>query len=373
MNGFRLGSVLGFKIRLDFSWFVIFFLVLWSFTMAVFPAQMPGLGTAVYFIMGLSGALLFFASLVAHELSHSVVARLKGIPVEGITLFIFGGMAHTKMEAERPGDEFAIAGVGPLMSVVIAIVLGALAWLFATQGWSDPTAIVLQYVAFLNVLLAVFNLLPGFPLDGGRLFRAVVWKVTGDLTRATRVASAGGRWLGYLLVGIGLWLAFRGDVVGGLWLVFIGWFLRNAAAASYRQHLIRDVLDDVSARQTMTPVPVTVPADLPLAELMEDYFMRRRYISYPVEDGGAPIGIVTLNQAKEVPREEWGTRTVRDTMAPIDDALAVTPDTPMTTVLDKLRASPVQRLLVVQNGTLEGLITARDVAAWLEKMRSMER
>lgn len=372
MGGFRLGRILGFEIRVDFSWFIIFFLILWSFSAGVFPGQAPGLERPVYLIMGVAGALLFFGSLLVHELSHSLVARAKGIPVDGITLFIFGGMAHTRSEAETPGDEFAIAGIGPVTSIAIGIALLTLWWLGSRLGWSPAVTTVLQYIGVLNVILAVFNLLPGFPLDGGRLFRAAVWKFTGSMTRATQVASAGGRWLGYLLVAYGLFSAFGGNVMGGLWLVFIGWFLRNAAASSYQQHLLRDALTGASARQAMTPVPQTVPAAISLQELMENYFLRRRFLSYPVEEGGRAVGIVTLNQVKEVAPEEWRSRTVRDTMVPASDELVVAPDSDMTAVLDKLRRSPVRRVLVLRNGDLEGIITASDVTSWLEKMRSMQ-
>ncbi|MGH7340277.1 MAG: site-2 protease family protein, partial [Candidatus Rokuibacteriota bacterium] len=303
MGGFRLGRILGFEIRVDFSWFIIFFLILWSFSSAVFPAQAPGYSGLTYVAMGVAGALLFFGSLVVHELSHSLVARAKGIPVDGITLFIFGGMAHTRSEAETPGDEFVIAGIGPVTSLLIAVALGGLWYLGSIGGWSQAILVVLQYIAVLNVVLAVFNLLPGFPLDGGRLFRAAVWKFTGSMTRATKVASTAGSWLGYLMVGWGLLMAFRGNVFGGLWLVFIGWFLRNAAVASYHQVLVKDTLGTGSARQAMTPVPQTVPADISLQALMDGYFLRRRFLSYPVEDRGRPVGIVTLNQVKEVPGE----------------------------------------------------------------------
>jgi Zn-dependent protease/CBS domain-containing protein len=372
LGGFRLVRVLGIDVRVDYSWFIIFFLILWSFSVAVFPAQVPGLPRAAYFAMGISGALLFFTSLLLHELSHSVVARAKGIPVEGITLFIFGGMAHTKAEAETPGDEFQIAIVGPLASVLVSIALGLLWYLGAGAGWHPAVTIVLQYIAVLNVVLAVFNLLPGFPLDGGRVFRSVVWKVTGNLTTATRYASVSGRLLAYLLVGYGLFLTFQGDLVGGLWLVFIGWFLRNAAIASYRQHLVRDALEGATARQAMTPVPQTVPAALSLQDLMEDYFLRRRFLSYAVEDSGRAVGIVTLNQVKEVPSQDWPARSVRDTMTPASADLVVAPEENMASVLDKLRRSPVRRVLVLRNGELEGIITASDVASWLEKMRSVQ-
>lgn len=372
MGDFRLGSVLGFEIRIDFSWFIIFFLILWSFTAVIFPQNFPGLDQATYIGMGVAMTLLFFASLLAHELSHSVVARMKGIPVEGITLFIFGGVSRTRMEAETPGDEFQIAGVGPLSSVIIGALFGLVAWAGVQLGWSFAVVGVAQYLAFLNVLLAVFNLLPGFPLDGGRLFRSAIWKYTGDLTKATRVASTGGKWLGYAVVALGIWQVFQVNLIGGLWLVFIGWFLRNAAEAGYQQHMMRMVMEGVTAKQAMTPDPETVQGDLSLQRLVDEHFMQRRFHSYPVMEDGRAIGLVTLRQVKEVPREEWPRRHVRDAMLPADEKIVAAPEENMADVLEKMDGTEGRRVLVLdREGQLAGLITANDVADWLQRFRQL--
>jgi len=372
MNGFRLGSIFGFEIRIDFSWFIILFLIVWSFSFAVFPAQVPGHTQAVYLIMGVSGALLFFASLLAHEIAHSLVARRRGIEVEGITLFVFGGMARTRSEAKSPGDEFVIAGVGPLASVALAGLLWLIAWLGDGAGVPPVITVVLAYLAWLNLLLAVFNMLPGFPLDGGRVFRAIAWRITGSLERATRLATGGGKALGLLLAGMGIFMAFRVDVVGGLWLVFIGWYLRTAAVASYQQHRLRDVLTDVRAEQTMSPSPETVPHDMTLQQLMDDVFMRSRYVAFPVMENQAPVGLVTLHQLREVPRDSWGYVPVREVMLPIEPGLVVAPDDVVTTVIDRLQSSPARRVLVMQDGRLVGIISARDITHWLERARQLE-
>jgi Zn-dependent protease/CBS domain-containing protein len=323
--------------------------------------------------MGIAGAALFFASLIAHELSHSVVARSKGIPVDGITLFLFGGMAHTRMEAETPGDEFKIAGVGPVMSFAIAALLGAIWWFGVQLGWGVAVLEVVRYVAVLNIALAVFNLLPGFPLDGGRLFRAIVWKATGNATRATRVASTGGRWLGYALVALGLLSAFAGNVIGGMWLVFIGWFLRNAAKSSYQQHVLLNVLGGVRAGQAMTPDPDSVPAAATVHELMDEYLMRRRYSAYPVFDADRVTGIVTLQAIREVPREEWDRRSARDIMVPLSELVTVRPEDSLVTVLERLRGSPARRVLVMRGDAVLGLITPSDIAFWLDRARNQGR
>ncbi len=371
MNGFRLGSVLGFEIRLDYSWFVIFFLILWTLSAGFFPSSVPGLSPATYLVMGTVGTLLFFASLIAHELSHSVVARRKGIPVEGITLFIFGGMARTRMEAEEPGDELLIAGVGPLMSLALAALFFAVAWLAAALGWGAPTRAVSGYLSFINLLLAAFNLLPGFPLDGGRLFRALAWKYTGDLTKATRWATTGGRWLGYGLIGLGLLEAFTGGVLGGLWLVFIGWFLRSAADGSFRQHMLRQVLQGVTAREVMTRDPETVPRDITIQALVDDHFLRRRFQAFPVMEDGRVSGLVTLDQVKREPRERWSGTRVWEIMAPEEARIVVGPDEPMTAVVEKMRTSGTGRVLVVRAGTLLGIISGSDVAEWARRTQEL--
>lgn len=369
-SDFRLGSISGFEIRIDYSWFIIFFLILWMLSSGSFPATVPGLGEGVYIAMGVAGTLLFFLSLLGHELSHSVVARLKGIEVAGITLFIFGGMAHTTMEAERPGDEFLIAGVGPLSSLIIAAGFWLIYHFGLQADWPAAIVVVAGWLWQINVLLALFNLLPGFPLDGGRLFRSAVWKISGSLDTATRWATNGGKLLGYALMAFGAYSALRGDLIGGLWLVFIGWFVRNAAASSYRQHRVTSVLSAGRAADVMTPDPETVPPDLRLQDLADDYFLQRRYHGFPVVAAdGSLLGVVTLDQLKTVPRMEWALRNVASIMTGVDAGIVVEPDAPLQAVIDALHRTPARRALVVDSGRLLGLVTVADVNDWLQHVR----
>ncbi len=370
-SSFPLGSVLGFEIRIDYSWFVIFFLIFWSLAFGVFPAELPERSTGAYLVMGGVGTVLFFASLLAHELSHSVVARSKGIPVEGITLFIFGGIARTRLESETPDDELQIAGIGPLTSVVLGGAFLGLAWLAGQIGAGEGVVRIAWYLGVINIVLAVFNLLPGFPLDGGRLFRALVWKRTGDLTKATRWASSGGKWFGYGLMGLGILQMFGGAVIGGLWLVFIGWFLRSAAEMSLRQHLLRHVLDGVRARDVMSAHPETVAPDLPLRKLVDEHFLRSRYQSFPVVEGERLVGLVTLDHVKEAPRGEWDRTPVRDVMESRRDELTVRAEEPMTEVLEKMQGSGTRRVLVVADGELQGIISGSDVAGWIRRAQEL--
>lgn len=371
MNGFRLGSIGGFEIRIDLSWLLIFFLILWTLSANIFPANAPGYSGWVYFLMGITGTVFFFVSLILHELSHSVVARSKGIPVEGITLFIFGGVSRTRMDAETPGDEFQIAVVGPLMSLALAALFSLIWYVGQNVGFSPAINGVTAYLAWINTLLAAFNLLPGFPLDGGRLFRSIVWKFTGNLRKATRVASIGGRVLGYGLIFLGFWQLFSPapNFIGGLWFILIGWFLNTAAEASYQDLLVRTMLEGSHVRDVMTLDPETVPSDLNLQALMDQYFFNRNYQSFPVMEGDRPIGLVTLKQVKNISRDEWGRYTVRDIMMPIDRGITVRPEEDMSTVLEQMRETDSRRLLVVRNSHLEGILSVTDLANWLQRKR----
>lgn len=366
MGGFRLGSIFGFEIRIDYSWFIIFFLILWSLGLGVFPVNFPGLPPATYLLMGLIGTLLFFVSLLAHELSHSLVARTRGVPVTGITLFVFGGMAHTRMEFENPGDEFRIAVVGPISSFLIAVLFTLIAWIGARAGWGVAVVGVAQYLAYINLALAIFNLLPGFPLDGGRLFRAAVWRATGDLRKATRYATNGGKLLGYLLIALGFLSFFFGDLVGGIWLVLIGWFIRSAAEASYLQLVLRRSLAGVRAKEAMSPDPYTVSSGISLQEFVDQHVFQGRHHAYPVVDDGHVLGIVSLERVKQIPRNEWAQHSVAEAMAPAAETIFVDPDEDMNQVIERLSESPTRRILVSRDGALLGIITSRDVAHWLE-------
>lgn len=372
MRSLRAGSVLGFEVRLDYSWFIVFFLILWSFSVAVFPAQAPGRTPVAYLLMGLAATLLFFASLLAHELSHSLVARSRGIPMGGITLFVFGGMAHTRAESRSAGDEFVIAGVGPLTSLAIAALLGVLGWIGLRLEWSVVLVAVALQLALLNLVLALFNLLPGFPLDGGRLLRAAVWKYTGDRLRATRVAAGGGKGVGLLLIGVGVLQVLTSSLLGGVWLILIGGFLRAAAESSYLQLLLTSSLSGTRVGEVMTPDPVTVPADLPLDEFVDRFLLEGRHLGYPVMENGAPVGLVSLHGVRRVPRAEWSIRSVGAAATPLTEQLTTGPGERMERVLEKLQAAPVGRLLVLDEGRLAGILTRSDLARWLERARLLE-
>jgi Zn-dependent protease/predicted transcriptional regulator len=364
---------LGFEIRIDLSWFVIFFLVFWSLAVAVFPQQYPQLSGPTHLLMGSAGTFLFFASLLAHELSHAVVSRAKGIPVAGITLFMFGGMAWATREPDRPNDEILIAGVGPAMSFALAGLFQALSVVATSSGLGDPVIGVTSYLAFINLALAIFNLVPGFPLDGGRVLRALVWKATGDKAKATRWAVGGGRAFGALLMILGGLQALAGAPVSGLWLVFIGWFLRNLAGASLQQQLLRDLLAGFVAADLMSPQPEVVSTRMPLDELVRAHFMRLRYGSYPCVDQGELVGMVTLEDVKRVPQEQWNRLQVADAMTPLAQCAVVAPNTTVEQALQEMnRPKSGGRALVVDRGQLIGIVSASDVTRWIQRLRAVE-
>ncbi len=372
IGGVRICRFFGFEVRLDFSWFVVFLLVLWTFAQAEFPRRTPGLSVGAYFTMALIGASLFFASVLLHELAHSAMARARGIQVEGITLFIFGGMARIRSEATNPKDEFLITIVGPLSSALIGVVLLLFARVGESLGLHRAFIDVAAYLAVLNFILAVFNLIPGFPLDGGRLLRSLVWQLTKDVRKATRLASLTGQGFGFVMIGLGILSLFKGFLVSGIWLIFIGWFLSQAAEASYRQLIMRRILQGVQVKEAMTRNPETVAPDVTLRDLVDNYFLVRRYSAFPVlDEAGRPLGLITLRQVKEIERDKWPTTQVRAVMTEICEAVTVRPDDSLAQVLTKLESAGVGRALVVRNGRLEGLISSADVAAWLDRYQQL--
>lgn len=372
IGGLRVARFFGFEIRLDLSWFVVFLLVLWTFAQWVFPSRVPGLSRGLYITMALVGASLFFASVLLHELAHSVMARARGIQVEGITLFIFGGVARIRSEATNPKDEFLITIVGPLSSALIGAVLLVFARIGESVGLHRAFTGVAEYLAILNFILAAFNLIPGFPLDGGRLLRSLVWHVTRDVRKATRMASLTGQGFGFVMIGLGVLSLFRGFIVSGIWLIFIGWFLSQAAEASYRQLIMRRILQGVQVKEAMTRRPETVGPDLTLRDLVDNYFLMRRYSAFPVLDSaGQPLGLITLRQVKEIDRGKWPTTQVSAVMTHICEAVRVRPEDSLAQVLSKLESAGVGRALVVEDGRLEGVISRADVAAWLDRYQQL--
>ena len=361
----RVARIAGIQVRVDSSWVVIALLITYSMYLrsAVLYPELSGGGAVV---LGIGATVLFFGSVLVHELAHALVSEARGIRVQDITLFLFGGATRARVESRGPGDEFLIALVGPLTSGLLAGLFGIVARLGGDM-LSAPLAGTLGYLAWTNLLLAAFNLVPGFPLDGGRLLRAAIWRATGNLARATRVASLAGQGVGWLLVAGGVAWLLGGDLAGGIWFAFIGWFLVQAARSSYQQLQLQQLLGGVEAEDVMATNLVRIPPELSLQDAVDDYFMRYDHSGFPVQDQGQTIGLLTLRGVRRVPREQWPSRRVRDHMVPLGDQVVVAPDARMDGVLGKLQDSQANRVLVVEDDELVGIITPTDLTRWLRR------
>jgi Zn-dependent protease/CBS domain-containing protein len=360
-------KLLGFQVRIDFSWIIIAVLVAWSLSTGLFPFQYEGLSTPTYWMMGIVGALGLFLSIVLHEFSHSLVARKYGIPMKGITLFIFGGMAEMSDEPPSPKAEFMMAAAGPVSSLLIAGIFYLFFSAGVALGISDPVAGVVQYLALINLLLAAFNTVPAFPLDGGRVLRSILWGIKGNLRWATRVASSVGSGFGVFLILLGIFnVLFVGNFIGGMWWFLIGMFLYSAARASYQQLLTRRALEGETVRRFMKSDPVTVSSDLTLDRLVDDYIYRYHHKMYPVvADSDKVEGCVTTKQIKEIPREEWGRKRVQDIAAPCSGNNAISPDTDAIKALSLMNQTGSSRLLVTEGDRLAGVVTLKDLLKFL--------
>jgi len=369
INLFRVG---GIRISIDFSWFVIFVLILWSLSVGYFPREFPAQNAYSYWGAGIVATLLFFLSVIFHELAHSLIAIRSGLQIPEITLFIFGGISKLSEDAKDAADEFKIAVVGPLSSFVLAVVFMFLEK--AARSMQLPmTAVIFGYLTWINFALAVFNLIPGFPLDGGRILRAFLWWKTGSLTSATKYASDVGKGLAVAMMILGGIQIFGGMLIGGLWLIFIGAFLRGVAEGSYQEVLMRQSLEGVKVDEVMVREVVGVPPDLPVSRLISAYLLRYGYKGYPVmERAGEPIGIVEIFHIKDIHEEDRQSRTVAEVMEPINPDLVVEPDLPLIDALKKIGDSDLGRLLVIQNKQMVGLITKSGLNRFLE-IRSILR
>lgn len=371
----RVGRLAGFTLTVHWSTLVVFGLLAWSLAAVRLPAQAPGAGDAAYLAAALATGAAFFASVLAHELGHAVVARRHGVEVQELRLWLLGGVARLSDEARTPGADLRIAGVGPAVSLALAATAGLAAAGLGALGAPDLTVAAVAWLAGINAVLAAFNLVPAAPLDGGRVLRAALWAWRGDRTWAAVAAARAGQAFGYLLVGLGLADVFFGaGVGGGLWFVLLGWFLLNAARAEADGAVVRDRLGGLRVADVMSADPVRGPSWLTVADFLEDYVLRTRHATFPVESfEGRVDGLVTLRRLKAVPADERVATRVRDVACPIAAVPTASPDEPLVDLLPRLASGGDGRALVFEDGRLVGIVSPADVARALEVAELRER
>ena len=363
---FKLFKLMGFEVGLDPTWVILAILVAWSLSTGYFPFYYRNLSTQAYWIMGIVGALGLFVSIVLHEFAHSLVARRSGMPMKGITLFIFGGVAEMGDEPPSARDEFWMALAGPVASLAIAAAFHGLDRLGSGMNWPLALTAVAGYLATINLLLAVFNLLPAYPLDGGRILRAALWAWKGDLRRATRISSQVGGGFGIALILLGVLQVLGGSFIGGMWLALIGLFIRGAAQMSYRQLVTRRTLEGEEVRRFMNTDPVTVSPSDTVETMVEDYIYRYHHKLYPVADDDDRLaGCVTTRQVKEVPREEWARTTVGEIAVDCAPQNTLAPDTDAVEALAAMQKNGASRMMVVRGDRLEGIVALKDLLGFL--------
>jgi Zn-dependent protease len=357
----RLFKIFGFEIKLDASWFFLALLIAWSLAQGYFPALYEGLPKQTYWSMGIIGALGIFFSIIFHELSHSLVARQYGLTIRGITLFIFGGVAEMETEPPSARAEFMMAIAGPIASFVLAVGFYGLFLIFESIGATSALLGVLRYLAMVNMMLAVFNLVPAFPLDGGRMLRAALWQRTGNLPRATRTASRAGTVFGFLLMMLGVISIMTGNFIGGLWWILIGLFIQSTATAHYIQLQVRHVLEGEKVSRFMTPDPLSVPAKLSLRDLVDNYVYLHHHKMFPVLEKERLLGLVNTRAIGEVPRDQWDQISVRQIITPLSKENTIDIDADAMKALELMKRTGNSRLIVTKSGYLAGLISLKDL------------
>ncbi len=366
-ESFRLGRIAGVNVGINASVLLVLALIAGGLALGRFPQQLPGRSTGVYVVAGLVAALAFLASLLAHEVAHAVVARRNGVEVEGITLWLLGGVAKLKGEARTPGADFRIAGVGPLTSLVLAGAFAAAAVLLIAVGGGGLPLAVLQYLAVINLSLAIFNLIPAAPLDGGRLLRSFLWRRSGNADRSAATAARVGRAFGFGLIGFGVFQLVTGSGLGGLWLAFIGLFIVNAATAEEQHAQLSGRLGDLRVGAVMSGPARTADPDLSVDRFLHDVVLVERFSTYPlVGTDGRLVGLVTLNRLRSVPPPARTTTSLREVACPLPEITTTTPDEPLTALLPRLQNCADGRAVVLDGQRVVGVLSPSDVARTLQ-------
>jgi Zn-dependent protease len=358
----KIGRIFGIPIGLHYSWFFIFGLVTWSLAVGLLPAEYPELGTGLYWLLSLVTSLLFFGSVLVHELAHAVVARLHRVPVRGINLFLFGGTAEMTREPRSAVAEFRIAAAGPIASFALSLFFFGV-WLLDQH--ITYLAAPSIWLARINLLLAAFNLIPGFPLDGGRILRAFIWWKTGNLYRATQIATYSGQFTAFGFVGLGIVTMFTGSFFSGLWLVFIGWFLQNAAVASYADSALRNSLVGVRVKQAMSRELKLVSPLTPISHLVEERVRPGGEQYFFVGQDDQPQGLITLADIMNLPERKWRSLTAQQLMSPLTRLRTVKPEDEITLALELMDDAKTNHVPVIKDGQVVGLLSRTQIANYV--------
>lgn len=373
MPGIRLGKILGIRVSVDYTWFIVFALFAWSLSAGYFPQHVPGLTRPEYLLMGAVSALLLFICVLIHELSHSYVSNLLGLGIDEITLFIFGGVARLSREPDDAKTELKIAVAGPVASLVLAGLFFLSREVLDRVTDAPVVSEVIGFLVFINIMLLIFNMIPGFPLDGGRVLRALWWMKTGDLKRSTRVASQIGKGFAVFLIVMGFFQMASGYFIQGLWGILIGAFLRHAADSTYKQTLMKTALQSVKVSDVMTRNVLTVEEGLPLRHAVENFFFTHHFVGFPVTSAmGRVVGFLALGDVRAIPREKWDSMPVKDIMRKLSTENTVSPQDSALTVLTRMVNDNVGRYLVMENNELVGIISRRDIMKTMEFKAELE-
>lgn len=366
-SAIRLFNVGGFEIKLDPSWFLIAALITWSLATQYFPLVLPGLADTSYVFLAIFAMLGFFASLLLHELAHSVVARSYGVRIKGITLFLFGGVAELETEVPSAKVEFRVAIAGPAMSIVLGVLFWMLAGVSQAVMISPALPSVLTYLGTVNIVIAVFNMLPAFPMDGGRVLRAYLWARRGDLLSATRTAATSGKILAYGLIALGAYTVFLGAAPSGLWYILIGFFVLAAARSAYQNQLMQSTFEGKTVSAVMIRDPIVVSPDLTLSEFVNQVMLKYRVSFVPVIADGVLIGQIDKDVLSAIDRDHWTNTRVGDVFAGLDVAVTVRPDMAVRALLELISQTGVRKFMVVDDHKLLGVVTLANLIGYLHR------
>jgi Zn-dependent protease len=363
-----LGRILGITIDVDYSWFLVFGLFTWMLATGYYPSEYKDWSKPQYWMMGAITAIMLFVSVLLHELGHSAIALHYKLAVRRITLFIFGGVSQIVAEPPSASAEFWIAAAGPLISFLLALIFWELRPLLVG---SEPLFALAKYLAAINLILGLFNLVPGFPLDGGRIFRAIVWGVNHNFQRATSIAAVTGRFFGFLFIVAGVWQVFAGQLLNGIWIAFIGWFLESAATSQLQQQMIKGLLVGHKVSEIMDHNYERIPGDITLGELVDKHVLTAGQRSFVVNQGSGPVGLITLSDIKKTPRSDWPTTIARQVAVPEEKLVSIRPDAELWTALEKMGRDGVNQLPVIENNAVVGMLSRDDVLHYLQTLHAL--